>query len=127
MDKNLAQFVNQSYLNLETLRKSGDVVKTPVWFVQDSDVFYVRTVNTAGKAKRIRNNGQVNIMPCGQAGEPLGEWIPAQASEATDQATAALMRKLLVDKYSLDMVTMFEARTKANGQEYTVLRINPGA
>ena len=126
MNKNILQFANQSYLNLETFRKNGEAVRTPVWFVQDGDTLYVRTVNASGKVKRIRNNGSVKIMPCGRSGEPLGEWVTAQGSEMTDTATAGLVQKLLVEKYA-EQVAMFEARTKAGGLEYTVLHITLGA
>jgi PPOX class probable F420-dependent enzyme len=125
MDKNLAQFENQNYLNLETFRKNGVGVKTPVWFVQDGEKLYVRTVGTSGKVKRVRNNGQVNIMPCGQAGELLGTWVQGQAREVSDAETFALVRKLLVAKYG-EMVAMFEARTKAGGLEYTNILIEVG-
>ncbi|MCX6081479.1 MAG: PPOX class F420-dependent oxidoreductase [Chloroflexi bacterium] len=122
MDQNLLQFANQNYLNLETFRKAGKSIQTPVWFVQDGAKIYVRTGGTSGKVKRIRNNSQVNIMPCGQVGEPLGDWIPATAREMTDADTAVLVRKLLVEKYA-DMVARFEAQAKADGLEYTAILI----
>jgi hypothetical protein len=59
-------------------------------------------------------------------GEPLGTWVSGQARQASDDATAALVRKLLVEKYA-EMVAMFEARTIASGQEYTVIQIETGA
>ena len=31
----IAQFAEAKYLNLETLRKSGVGVRTPVWFAKD--------------------------------------------------------------------------------------------
>ena len=40
-DSGLDQFANQNYLSLETFKKNGDGVKTPVWFVLDRGVFYV--------------------------------------------------------------------------------------
>ncbi len=79
MSANTAQFKSHKFLNLETVRKSGVTVATPVWFVEHDGKFYVRTVSDAGKVKRIRNNGQVRIMPCGQRGEPKGDWIKATA------------------------------------------------
>lgn len=75
----LDAFARQQYLNLETFRKSGVPVRTPVWFTQDGDLLYVITESGSGKVKRIRNNGQVRIMPCGQRGEPKGEWMNATA------------------------------------------------
>jgi hypothetical protein len=59
-------------------------------------------------------------------GEPLGEWVPAQAREITDAATAEFVRELLVEKYG-GMVAMFEAQTLAKGLAYTVLLIETGA
>ena len=61
--KSLDQFQKQKYLNLETFRKSGESMRTPVWFVQDGESLYVHTVANSGKVKRIRNNGRVNIAP----------------------------------------------------------------
>jgi PPOX class probable F420-dependent enzyme len=55
------QLSRQQYLNIETFRKSGLGVKTPVWFGQDDDTIFVRTIANSGKVKRIRHNGQVNI------------------------------------------------------------------
>jgi PPOX class probable F420-dependent enzyme len=49
------QLTQQQYINLETFRKNGVGVKTSVWFVQDGDTIYVRTVANSGKVKRIRN------------------------------------------------------------------------
>jgi PPOX class probable F420-dependent enzyme len=122
MDQNLAQFANQKYLNLETFRKNGQSLKTPVWFVQEGEKLYVRTIANSGKVKRLRNHGRVNIMPCGQEGEPLGTWVPAQARETTEAALAAHVRELLVAKYG-DLVAYFEAQNKAKGLEYTLLLI----
>jgi uncharacterized protein len=126
MKPELLQFSNQNYLNLETFRKNGQGVKTPVWFVQDEENFYVRTIGASGKVKRIHNNERVNIMPCGQAGEPLGQWLPARAREATDAATFQRVRELLISKYG-PMVAQFEAQTAAKGLKYTVLLIETGA
>ena len=69
MDKTLLeQFNGQQYINVETFRKSGAGVKTPVWFVQDGDVFYVRTVKNSGKMKRLKNFERVNVAPCDSRG-----------------------------------------------------------
>jgi len=67
-----AAFAGHKYLNLETFKKSGEGVKTPVWFAADpsasldsSDAkLYVYTIGVSGKVKRIRNNPRVKIAPC---------------------------------------------------------------
>lgn len=73
------QFKNQNFINVQTYRKNGEAVSTPVWFVERDGRFYVRTIATAGKVKRIRNNPKARVMPCDQRGGPLGEWANATA------------------------------------------------
>ncbi len=112
----------QQYLNLETFRRSGESMKTPVWFVEDGDILYVRTIANSGKVKRIRNKGQVNIAPCKVDGALLGEWIPAHAREVRDDETAAKVDRLLDKKYGL-MKKMFALSSALQGRKYTVLEI----
>lgn len=119
----LKQFEGQNYLNLETFRKNGQPVQTPVWFVRDGARLYVRTIQDSGKVKRVRRNANVRVMPCGRAGEPLGEWVSATARETRDPAVFARVRELLAAKYGA-MVEAFEAQTAAQGLAYTVLEIS---
>ncbi len=90
-----------SIFNLETFRKNGATVKTPVWFVQDGEAIFVRTLANSGKVKRIRNKNQVNIAPCKVDGKLIGEWYPAQAQEITDPGTYKKVDQLLDRKYGL--------------------------
>ncbi|WKT57944.1 PPOX class F420-dependent oxidoreductase [Candidatus Nitrosotenuis chungbukensis] len=64
--------LDQKYINLETYRKSGKPVCTPVWFVTDNNTIYVITTKETGKVKRLQNNKNVRIAPCGFRGEPRG-------------------------------------------------------
>jgi PPOX class probable F420-dependent enzyme len=116
------QLTQQQYINLETFRKSGIGVKTPVWFVQDGDILYVRTVANSGKVKRVRNNGQVNIAPCKVDGVLLGDWFPAIAREVTNANTDRKSDRLLDKKYGL-MKKMFALASTLQGRKYTVLEI----
>ena len=119
----LKQFEGKQYLNIETLRKSGEAVKTPVWFVQEGETLRVWTEAASGKAKRIRNNGAVRIAPCKASGELAGDWIPAQAR--TDEAPAAItnLGKLMKAKYGL-MFNIFGLLGKMRGgQKYTAITI----
>lgn len=93
----MKQFQNNKYMNIETFRKNGQGVKTPVWFVQDGEALRVWTFYGAGKTKRIRRNGTVRVVPSTASGEPLGEWISAEAiadhSPETIRQVEVLMRK----------------------------------
>ena len=120
----LEQFKNQSYLNFKTYRKNGDAMPTPVWFVQDGEKIYIRTIAGSGKIKRIFNNPNVHIMPCGQRGEPLGTWVAAQAHEMPDKATFECVKSLLIAKYG-QMVQDLETQAQERGQEYTIVLVEP--
>ncbi len=119
------QFEGQSYLSLKTYRKNGDELPTPVWFVREGDMFYVRTLAGSGKVKRIYNNPKVEIMPCGQMGELLGTWVPAQAHEVLDEEVVSRVNSLVTAKYG-DMAQAFETQARERGQRYTLLLIEPG-
>lgn len=118
----LITFQGQSYLNLETFRKNGASMKTPVWFVQDGEILYVRTVANSGKVKRIRNNRQVNIAPCKVDGTLLGEWVSATAREVKDKDIERKVECLLGKKYGL-MKTMFAVLSVLSRRKGTILEI----
>jgi PPOX class probable F420-dependent enzyme len=126
-----AAFAGQKYLNLESFKKSGDSVKTPVWFAAEPSArldsndakLYVYTIGAAGKLKRIRNNSRVNIAPCDMRGGVKGKWVPARAEILTG-AEAEHGMKLLNEKYVpwkqwLDFFAKFRKR------ERTVFVIRP--
>ena len=88
-------FGNNRYLNLETFRKNGNGVKIPVWFVQDGNALFVRTIANSGKVKRIRNHQQVHIAPCKMDGTLLGNWMEASARLVSDPEIGLKVDRLL--------------------------------
>ena len=94
----LAQFAKQKYLSLETYKKDGTAIPTPLWFAQDGKVFYVYSLANAWKVKRVRNNPRVRIAPCDFRGNITGEWVDAEA-RILDQAEAEKPHRLLDKKY----------------------------
>jgi uncharacterized protein len=97
-ERRLAQLATQRYLSLETYRRTGQAVPTPVWFVVHRDIIYVYTLASAGKVKRIRNNPRVRIAPCDARGALKDAWVEATA-RIVDEAEAAGAHELLVAKY----------------------------
>jgi len=126
-----AAFAGHKYLNLETFKKSGEGVKTPVWFAADPSAsldsndakLYVYTIGVSGKVKRIRNNPRVKIAPCDMRGRVLGEWVEARVAIVTSEEAARGMRflnkKYFPWKQMLDFFAMFRRR------ERTVFAIRP--
>lgn len=99
----VGQFANQKYLNLESYRKTGAAVATPVWFAQNNeagDELYIYSLADAGKVKRIRNNPRVRVMPCDFRGAAKGEWFDGTA-RIIDGAEADKAQRLLDKKYGL--------------------------
>ena len=98
----------RDFLNLETFRKSGAGVRTPVWFAADptTDIrskdakLYIYTVENTGKVKRVRNNPRVRVAPCNRTGKLEGEWIDASA-RVVEGAESARGLNLLSQKYFL--------------------------
>jgi uncharacterized protein len=102
----------QNYLSLETFRKNGAGVRTPVWFAADPTAelgsrdakLYIYTIENTPKVKRIRNNPSVRIAPCNRTGgKLLGDWVEAQA-RVVEGAEAERGLKLLTQKYFLKRI-----------------------
>jgi len=96
----LGQFLNQKYLNLETYRRNGNGVRTPVWFVERDGKLYLRTGANSGKAKRMRNFPKVQVAPCKAQGEVIGRWVKGTARRVDNQ-TAETINRLFSQKYGL--------------------------
>jgi len=116
----LAPFDGQKYISLETFKKSGEGVKTPVWFVLHNSAFYVYTEDGSWKVKRIRNNRRVRIAPCNMRGEVKGPSMDgtAQIIDGEEQQTAD---KLLDQKYFLKK--LFNFMTKINRHKRAMIKI----
>jgi uncharacterized protein len=120
----IAQFANAKYLNLETFRKTGMGVRTPVWFAQEGDIFYVYTLPDAGKTKRIRNNPKIRVAPCDMRGNLQGAWVEAHA-RVCEGAEAARGQELLRRKYGwMKIVGDFFSRLR--GRTQAVIAIEMG-
>ena len=115
----LSAFAGHKYLNLETFRKNGVSVRTPVWFAADpSDAgkLYVYTIGNTGKVKRIRNNSRVQVAPCEMRGGLLSDWVEARAQILTGEEAShgmeLLNRKYIPWKQVLDFFAMYRRRER---------------
>lgn len=124
------QFQGQRFLNLETFRRNGAPVRTPVGFVQDGDSLVIRTEADSGKVKRIRRNNHVRIVPSTGRGEPLGEWVEATAV-ILDAAAGEAARRKIIAKYGV-IWRLIEWRVaignwlgRRNGAGWVSIRLTP--
>ena len=121
----LLQLENQKYLSLETYRKDGRAVATPVWFAEEAGVFYIYSLADAGKVKRIRNNPRVRIAPCDVRGKLKGSWVDAEAL-IMDESGAEYGHKLLNQKYGL-LKRIGDFFSKLRKRKRAVIAIRPVA
>ncbi|MBC9716456.1 PPOX class F420-dependent oxidoreductase [Streptomyces sp. TRM66268-LWL] len=95
----LAPFVKQRNILLTTYKRDGTAVGTPVNIAVDGDHAYIRTYDKAWKAKRMRNNPEVEISPSTARGVPTGPPFKARVrlldagSEEARRAAKLLQRK----------------------------------
>ena len=111
-----SSFAGQRYLNLESLRKNGAAVQTPVWFAQDGATIFVYTTADSGKARRIRRDVAVRIAPCDIRGKLNGEWLDARAAPVAgaefERGMMLLDRKYFPMKQMLGLMAWFSPRRR---------------
>jgi PPOX class probable F420-dependent enzyme len=105
-DPTLQSFEQQKTVLLTTFRRDGTPVGTPVSIVVHEGRAYFRTWDTAGKAKRLHNNPEVEVAPFRDrfGGMPTGQGTqtgPAMRGKARllDDDEAKPIRRLLASKY----------------------------
>jgi len=103
VNTNLDQFAGQKYLSIETFKKNGEGVKTPVWFVLHNGSFYVYTEADSWKVKRIRNNPKVRVAVCDMRGNVKGPFMDGTATLIEGEERVAA-DKLLDKKYFLKKI-----------------------
>jgi PPOX class probable F420-dependent enzyme len=88
------------YLNLESYRRSGASVRTPVWFAASSEnspasdirTFFLYSTADSGKAKRIRRCASVRVAACDVRGKVSAPWTDARAEDGDPRLISAILR-----------------------------------
>ena len=91
------------YINLETYRKNGTSVRTPVWTARLEDDLVVFTNRNSYKVKRLRRNSRVRVAQCGVRGALKGPWHDATGRVVTDSSAENAAYKALRRKYGWQM------------------------
>jgi len=99
---------SESYINLETFRKDGTPVKTPVWAAPLDGKLVVFCDKESYKVKRIRNNPKLRAAACSATGVVRGDWIDGTGRAIDDAAYIDRIEAALEAKYGLMMkITSF--------------------
>jgi PPOX class probable F420-dependent enzyme len=117
----LDRFAGHKYLSLETLRRSGVGVRTPVWFAERNGELLLYTLADSGKVKRIRNNPRVRVAPSDMRGKLLGDWSEATA-RFLDGDEARRANDALNQKYWMKRLFDWSSRLRRTPRVYLALR-----
>lgn len=110
---------------LTTYKRDGTPVATPVTIAVDGDHAYVRTWDTAWKARRMRNHPNVLVAPSTMLGRPRGEPVTARSrllsGDEAARAARAIARRQRILQGILVPVTHKLARYRTVHYELTTL------
>jgi PPOX class probable F420-dependent enzyme len=90
---------DERYVSLETFRKDGTGVKTPVWVAPLEGHLVIFSEGKSYKIKRLRNSPKVRVAACDVRGRVRGEWLEGTARILDDPARIALAHQALRRKY----------------------------
>ena len=101
---NLKIFEKAKYINIQSYKKTGQPISTPVWFIIKDNKIFFRTSHNSGKIKRIRNNSNVKFALCDIRGKIKGEWYEGIAKIENDLDNSILFQ--INKKYGLSSILM---------------------
>jgi hypothetical protein len=99
----LSPLANERYVNLETFRKDGTTVKTPVWVAPLDGKLVVFCDAKSYKVKRVRNNPKLRAAACSARGSILGDWLDGTGRVVEDGAHIDRIETALAAKYGFPM------------------------
>ncbi len=122
----LDTFRTGKYISLETFKKSGEGVKTPIWYaIAENGTIYAYTMAHSWKVKRIQNNPRVRIAPSDIRGNVQGEWVDGTARILEPgQPEFIAGNKLLDQKYLLKKLFNWAAKLRGHKRAGIAIQIN---
>jgi uncharacterized protein len=129
-----ASLLTGKYLSLESFKRDGTGVATPVWFVTDDGKIFVVTDDGSYKVRRIRRNPAVTVAECTAAGRLRGPRVLARA-QVLPVSEVPRAQQLMARKYRIDRIIVLPVyravQAIAHGRrthgESVVLMITPGS
>jgi uncharacterized protein len=117
----------EKFVSLTTFKKDGSAVAAPMWIGRDGNHLFAWTPANSWKVKRVKNNPQVVLVPCGRTGkvrdgaQPVDGIAEVFTEPETVQRLAAVIRR----KYGLEfiIVTFIERLLARGPKPRVILRI----
>lgn len=121
------EIARERYVNLATFKRSGDEVKTPIWFAadpQDPRRLWMYTNGKSWKVKRIKNNGRARIAACNARGGVHGPWLEARARIEGDTRGIERAYDLLLQKYGwMARLALLGSRIAGTRKDHAILEV----
>ena len=95
------QLSKAKFISLETYKRNGEAVRTPVWFVEENSLIYFHSPAKSWKVKRLRRNPVVRLAPCARFGRIEGDWLKGKATWIDGEDGKRIV-KLVNSKQGLD-------------------------
>lgn len=115
------------YISLETFKRDGSGVKTPVWCAPLDDKIVVFSEAKAFKVKRLRRDPRIRVAACGVRGRVHGVWCSGTGQIVDSASERSRAYAALHEKYGWQMrVTDFFSRLsgRIDGRAVLILSLD---
>ena len=108
-----SQLSKVKFISLETYKRNGEAVRTPVWFVEENGLIYFHSPAKSWKVKRLRRNPVVRLAPCARFGRIEGDWFKGKATRIDGEDGKRIV-KLVNSNQGLDgrIIGFFEKKDR---------------
>ncbi len=121
----LQELGSTPYIALETYKKDGTGVVTPVWVAGENDKIYAWTEGNSWKVKRIRHNENVRVCASDSRGTPQSDWLEAKAHVVETPEADSAMQKRLSKKYGFQFKLFYlMGRIRNRGGNHVVIELS---
>ena len=92
-------YADATYISLETFKRDGTGVKTPVWCAPLDGKIVVFTEGDAWKVKRLRRDPKIRVARCDMRGKVSGSWRSGTGEVVDSKQVEAAAYAALQKKY----------------------------
>jgi PPOX class probable F420-dependent enzyme len=115
------------YVNLETFRKNGTGVQTPVWGARDGNELVIFTNGDSYKVKRLRRNSKIRIAECNVRGALKGPWHDGTGRLVDDEPGKQSVLHALHEKYGWQMTLAdWGGRIRGSKKDWVFIAVRVG-
>ena len=95
---------DEKYINLETFKRDGTGVKTPVWAAPLEGTLIVMSAGSGYKIKRLQRDPHARVAGCDFRGNVHGPWLEATGRVIADKEHVKRAHAAMRKKYGFTML-----------------------